>query len=154
MWQRKQTIFLSVTAFCMIFMIFFPIWKATDGDVERSLFPLHYTVKTGDVIDTIYFPYALCAILAVAAATIAIFEIGKFEDRLLQMKLGALNALLMAGSLGSAIYFAMQMIKVNQVAGQYEWGLWLPAVAMINNLIANRFIRRDEKLVRDSNRIR
>ena len=138
----------------MISMIFFPVWRAIDNGVEKMLFPLHYTVKTGEIRDTVYFPYALCAILAIAAATVAIIEIGKFENRLLQLKLGALNSLLMAGALGSAVYFAIQQIKLNQIAGQYEFGMWLPAIAMVSNLIANRFIRRDEKLVRDADRIR
>ena len=138
----------------MISMIFFPVWRAIDNGVEKMLFPLHYTVKTGEIRDTVYFPYALCAILAIAAATVAIIEIGKFENRLLQLKLGALNSLLMAGALGSAVYFAIQQIKLNQIAGQYEFGMWLPAIAMVSNLIANRFIRRDEKLVKDADRIR
>ncbi|MBS1543758.1 MAG: DUF4293 domain-containing protein [Bacteroidetes bacterium] len=154
MWQRKQTIFLALTAFCLVAMIFFPIWKATVGNDEMMLFPLHYTVKTGDVRNTIYFPYALSALLAVAAATIALIEIGKFENRLLQVKMGALNSLLMAGCIGSSVYFATNIIKTNQVAGSYGWALWLPAIAMVSNMVANRFIRRDEKLVRDADRLR
>ena len=154
MWQRKQTIFLGFTAICMVLMILFPVWRASDSEVERILFPLQYTVKTGELREVVYFPYALCAILAIAAATLAIIEIGKFENRLLQIKLGALNSLVMAGSLGSAVYFAVQLIKTNQVGGHYELGMWLPAIAMVSNLVANRFIRKDEKLVRDSDRIR
>lgn len=154
MWQRKQTIFLALTAFCLVAMIFFPIWTAGSPTGELMLFPLHYSIKTGEVRTTTYFPYALCALLAVAAATISIIEIGKYKDRLLQIKLGALNSLLMAGAIGSAVYFATRMIKMNQVAGSYGFALWLPAIAMVSNMIANRFIRKDEKLVRDSDRIR
>ena len=154
MWQRKQTIFLALTSLCMVLTIFFPVWVATESDVTRMLFPLHYTIKSGDVRNTIYYPYALCAILAIAAATVAAMEIGKFENRLLQLKLSAFNSLLMAGTIVSGVYFAIRLIKVNQVGGEYGLGLWLPAVAMISNVIANRFIRKDEKLVRDSDRIR
>lgn len=154
MWQRKQTIFLAITALCMVGMIFFPVWTAVDNQVEKMLFPLHYTIKSGDARNTIYFPYALCAMLSIAAATLAVIEIGKFENRLLQLKLGALNSLLMAGALGCAVYFATRLIKGNQLAGQYGLALWLPAAAMISNMIANRFIRKDEKLVRDADRIR
>ncbi len=154
MWQRKQTIFLGITVVCLVLMIFFPIWVGTTEGTEKMLFALHYTVKTGDVRDTLYFPYSLSAILAVAAATIAVIEIGKFTNRLLQLKLAALNSLLMAGSIGSAVYFATTLIKTNQIAGSYGLGLYLPAAAMISNMIANRFIRKDEKLVRDSERIR
>ena len=138
----------------MILMIFVPAWQVMDGGVTRMLYPLHYTIVEGGTRNTTYYPYALSAILAMAAATIAIIEIGKFENRLLQIKLGALNSLFMAGALGSLVYFATQLIKTNQLAGEYGLALWLPAGAMVSNMIANRFIRRDEKLVRDSERIR
>lgn len=154
MWQRKQTIFLALSGACMVLMIFFPAWQAVDMDIEKTLYPLHYTIKDGDVRNTVYFPYALSAILAVAATTIAFIEIGKFENRMLQIKLGALNSLVMAGSMFSLVYFATELIKANQLAGQYGIALWLPPVALVSNMIANRFIRRDEKLVRDSERIR
>ena len=85
----------------MALSIFFPLWEATDNGVERMLFPLQYTIKSGDARNIIYYPYALCAILAVAAATVAIIEIGKFENRLLQLKLSALNSMLMAGAIGA-----------------------------------------------------
>jgi hypothetical protein len=101
-----------------------------------------------------YFPYVWCGTLAVAAATLAIIEIGKFENRLLQLKMGALNSLVMTGALGVAVYFSNGLITSNPTPGSYGLGLYLPAVAMISNLIANRFIRSDEKLIRDSERIR
>lgn len=154
MWQRKQTIFLALSAACMVLMIFFPAWLANDNGIEKMLYPLHYTIKTDGVRNTIYFPYALSAMLAVAAATLSIIEIGKYENRLLQIKIGALNSLVMAGSLGTLVWFATQLIKSNQLAGEYGLSLWLPAGAMISNMVANRFIRRDENLVRDSDRIR
>lgn len=154
MWQRKQTIFLALSGACMILMIFFPAWQAIDNGIEKVLFPLHYSVTENGQKTTIYFPYALSAILAAAAATIAFMEIGKYENRMTQIKMGALNSLVMAASLGSLVYFATQLIKANQVAGAYGLSLWLPAGAMVFNMIANRFIRRDEKLVRDSERIR
>ncbi len=154
MWQRKQTIFLALTGSLMILMIFFPAWVAEQEGIRRELYPLHYSVTESGAKTVTYFPYAISAILAAAAATLAFLAIGKFENRMTQIKMGALNSLLMAGSLGALVYFATQLIERNQMAGQYGLSLWLPAGAMISNMIANRFIRRDEKLVRDSERIR
>ncbi len=154
MWQRKQTIFLVIVGICMLASIFFPVWRSFADGVERSLFPLHYTEIDGEAKSTVYFPYSLTAICAIAATTIAFFEIGKFQNRMLQIKLGALNSLFMAGCIGSAVYFATTLIKTNQLAGEYGFALFLPVVAMVSNMVANRFIRKDEKLVRDSDRIR
>jgi hypothetical protein len=154
MWQRKQTVFLLIVGICMLISIFLPIWRSHANGIESALFPLHYTITEGEVKTTVYFPYTLTAICAIAAATVAFFEIGKFSNRMLQIKLGALNSLFMAGSIGSAVYFATALIKANQEAGEYGFALFLPVVAMVSNMVANRFIRKDEKLVRDSDRLR
>jgi len=165
MWQRKQTVFLVLAAGCLILMIFFPVWTAgytnPDGtQVEVALYPLHFSIhplSTNQQMiaaETNYLPYSISAILAIAAATLAIIEIGKFNNRLLQIKMGALNALLMVGTMGSSVYFAISLIKTYQLQGSYGLSLFLPAVAMVSNTISNWMIRRDEKLVRDSDRIR
>ena len=91
--------------------------------------------------------------VAIAAITLAVISIRKFKDRMLQMKLGALNSLFMAGTIASAVIFSNGLVKQLQ-GGHYGLGLWLPGVAVICNLLANRFIRRDEQIVRDSNRLR
>jgi hypothetical protein len=119
-----------------------------------TLYPLYYGTRTGDTNTVVYFPYCIIAILGIAAATVAAMEIGRFENRLLQLKMGALNSLLMAGCMGSAAYLAIKLIQANHVSGNYGVSLFFPAVAMLCNVIANRFIRKDENLVKDSDRLR
>jgi len=102
---------------------------------------------------TTYFPYVVTAMLAAAAATVAVIQIRKFKDRLLQIKLGAFNSILMAGTISAAVVFATGFYKEFQ-GGQYSFGMYLPGVAVICNWLAMRFIRKDEKLVRDSDRLR
>lgn len=139
----------------LIAAILFPIWIHEAIGQTHKLFALHYSItgQSGEMITTQYFPYALTAILAIASITLSVIEIGKFRDRVLQMKLGALNSLLLAGTILSAFIFSNQLTKEFE-GGQLGLGLWLPGVAVLCNLLANRFIRRDEKLVRDSNRLR
>lgn len=154
MWQRIQTVFLAVAIISLVVTIFLPIWVYQDASGQsHQLYPLHYTIVQNGERTTQYFPYALTAILAIAAATLAVISIRNFKNRLLQMKLGALNSLFMAGTIASAVIFSNQFVK-NFQGGQYGLGLWLPGIAVICNLLANRFIRRDEKLVRDSERLR
>ena len=154
MWQRKQTVFLAIAIASLVGMIFFPVWEAKNELTRMTLYPLYYGEKTGDVSTVVYFPYCIIAILGIAAATISAMEIGKFENRLLQLKLGALNSLLMAGCMGSAAYLSIKLIQANHASGSYGVSLFFPAVAMVSNAIANRFIRKDENLVKDSDRIR
>jgi hypothetical protein len=154
MWQRKQTLFLVIAIVCLIAMIFFPVWESRNGTARMTLYPLYYGIHDSDVTTVVYFPYCIVAILGIAAATIAAMEIGRFENRLLQLKMGALNALLMAGCMGSAAYFAIKLIQTTHSGGGYGVSLFLPGVAMVCNSIANRFIRKDENLVKDSDRLR
>ena len=154
MWQRIQTVFLAIAILSLVATIFLPIWVYEEpSGKSHALYALHYSTMENGVKTPKYFPYYITAILAIAASTIALIEIGKYQNRLLQMKLGALNSLFMAATIASAVLFANQMFKEFE-AGSYGWGLWLPGIAVICNLVANRFIRRDEKLVRDSERLR
>jgi hypothetical protein len=154
MWQRIQTVFLVIAIISLIISIFLPIWAHSDTEGNRHvLYALHYSVNESDKTTTTYFPYSITAMFTIAAATVAFIEIGKFKNRMLQMKLGALNSLFLVATIGFSLYFASQMIKTYQ-GGQYGLGMWLPGVAVVCNLLSNRFIRRDEKLVRDSDRLR
>jgi hypothetical protein len=154
MWQRIQTVFLAIAILCLVAAVFLPIWVYEDAAGKRhDLYALHYSVTENGEKTSNYFPYAITAMLLIAAATVAFIEIGKFKDRVLQIKLGALNSVFLAGALGAGVYFASTMVKTFQ-GGQYGLGLWLPGIAVICNWLAMRFIRRDEKLVRDSNRLR
>jgi hypothetical protein len=156
MWQRVQTIFLALVVVTMVATIFFPIWVYQPGtENAHTLYPLHYTVKQEGVITTQYFPYSLTAIFSIASATLAFVSSGKFRNRLLQRKLGALNSLFMAATVGSSFYFANQLMHAHEIEGQhYSLGLYLPVIAVVSNFLANRFIMRDEKIVRDSDRLR
>lgn len=153
MWQRIQTVFLAVAILSLVASIFLPIWGVQENETTRhQLYALHYTKIENANRTTVYIPYCFTAVLAIAAATVAAISIRRYDNRLLQMKLGAFNSLLMAGTIASAVYFASGMVKAH--GGQFGFGMWVPGIAVICNLLANRFIRRDEKLVRDSDRLR
>jgi hypothetical protein len=154
MWQRVQTIFLAVAVACLVAMIFFPVWEVKTEATRFTLYPLYYRAQLGNSVSEVYFPYCVIAILGLAAATIAFIEIQKFENRLLQMKLGTLNSLFMAGCGFVAVYLSLKIQKSVQAPGNFGLALYLPFAAALLNAIANRFIRRDEKLVKDSDRLR
>ena len=151
MWQRIQTVFLVIVIIALLASLVLPIWSVEVNGETRVLTSFYY-LNNGTYQ---YNPYSLTAIIAVAAATIALTEITKFKNRLTQIKLGALNSLFLVGVLFGSFYFSNQLMKgLEGTKGQYGLGMWLPFVAVVCNLLANRFIRRDEKLVRDSNRLR
>ena len=111
--------------------------------------------SSDDVISQTESTWYLAA-LAVAASLVALFSIFQFKSRLNQMKLGALNSVLMVSYLGVCFYKVTQFeeMVMPQVQGGFHLGFMLPAAALILNAVANRFIRKDEKLVRSVDRIR
>jgi len=154
MWQRIQTVFLAIAIVSLLAAIFLPIWVFQDpSGKSHELYALHYSIIENGARNTTYFPYSITAILLIAAATLAFLEIRKFKDRITQIKMGALNSLIIAIAMCAAVYFGTTMIKTFQ-GGRYGLGLWLPAIAVVCNWLAIRFIKRDEKLVRDSDRLR
>lgn len=153
MWQRIQTLFLVLVVVSMVVSLFLPIWKFVEGTKEFQLFPLHFTtIENGERV-TSYFPYSITAILMIAAATIGIMEIRRFDNRITQIKLGTLNSLILAGVMICVVVFYNSVTK-EYGYGRYGLSLWIPFIGVACNWLAMRFIRRDEKLVRDSDRIR
>lgn len=151
MWQRIQTVFLAIAIVALLASLVLPIWTI-EADGERNVLTAFYYLK-GTVYK--YNPYSLTAIIAIASATLAFIEITKYKNRLTQMKIGVLNSLFLVAVVGSGLYFTSQLAKSFEgVQGQYGLGLWIPFIAVLCNLLANRFIRKDERLVRDSDRLR
>jgi len=158
MWQRVQTVFLVLTVFCLVSgtLLPFPIWEgqSTDG-IRYALYPIYFLTESGGEKTNAYMPFCATAVLIAAAATLAIMEMRRYDDRILQIKLGTLNTLLLAGAMICAVAFTSRVMDAHpEVAGKYDGGLYFIFGAVTFNWLAVRFIRRDEKKVRDSNRIR
>lgn len=154
MWQRIQTVFLGLVVLCMVASMFLPIWKIVDGAKELQLYPLHFTIIENGERNTSYFPYSLSALLMAAAATIAVMTLRRYDNRIIQIKLGTLNSLILAGVMVCVVVFYSNATKE---FGPSQFGyrtIWLPFIGVACNWLALRFIRRDEKMVRDSDRIR
>ena len=164
--QRIQTILLLVVSLCMALVLAYPIWFEENPDKGQGMI---LTALKTEVVDFAGTPNVgeddvivsstgnwYIAVLAVAAIIVAWISIFQFKNRLNQMKLGALNALIMASCLGISFYLIYQNEASfsPETAGSISLGFYLPAFAMLLNILANRFIRKDEKLVKSVDRIR
>lgn len=157
--QRVQSVFLLLVAIAMICLFFLPVWSKTDAAGVEYVLDAYKLAPvtapaTGEVLskNTIFI-----ALLAGAAALVALFSIFQYKNRLTQMKLGALNSLLMAVLMFLCFYYAMMVgedLVKGATAGSKEAGFFLPALGLILNVLANRFIKRDEELVRSMDRLR
>lgn len=89
-------------------------------------------------------------ILTIVVVLLSFVTIFLYNNRVLQMNLGKLNIVLLLGLLGLAGYLFYTL----PVATSLGLGLIVPVVVFVLILLANRNIKKDEKLVRSADRLR
>jgi glucan phosphoethanolaminetransferase (alkaline phosphatase superfamily) len=158
--QRIQTIFLFLVVVAMGVTIGTPLWDQMDtgsgtGDSwNLTAFMLTNLDSTGEVIQSSSKWYI--AAMASFAGLLALISIFQYKVRSRQMMLNMINSLIMVG-LVATVFLTTNGINQEiaaEVAGAYQPGFWAVLVAMVCNMLANRFIRKDEALVRSVDRIR
>ena len=155
--QRIQSVFLLLLALAMLSLLALPLWHKIDAltGQELTLTAFGYVAK-GVSLPANIGPVWLIGSLAAASAALAVFEIFQFRHRLRQLLLGTVNLLLIAATLGAEFLFytkGEQLLNI-RLEGQIMVAFYLPTLALVLNLLANRFIRRDEQLVRSADRLR
>lgn len=155
--QRVQTIFLLLVVIAMGITLGTPIWDqsaGTAGSWELSAFLLTNLDASGEMIETVSKWYL--AALACFIGLLALISIFQYRNRGRQMMINMVNSLFMVG-LVAAVFLTTNGVNEeigSQAAGSYHIGFWAVLAAMVCNMLANRFIRRDEALVRSVDRIR
>jgi heme/copper-type cytochrome/quinol oxidase subunit 3 len=155
--QRIQSLFLAAVVGFSIMLFFVPFSQKSTVDaasgetIERvlALVPSNASsVEDSQIVEVNYFLLVLNLII-LAAATFTIFQ---YNNRPAQLRLCALTGLFAAFFLGLVFYFS------DSIQGEgkphYITGTYLVAVQVFLILAARRFIRKDEQLVRASQRIR
>ena len=130
MWQRIQTVFLSISALSALMLLFLPIAQ------------LHSKLYAKDDIPT--------ASLAVAILLTSLFAISQFKNRKLQIRLCLISIVFSLGLL-IAIIFAANILTEWQ---NFNIAAGLPIIIIICQLLAIRNIRKDDKLVKSMDRFR
>ena len=155
--QRIQSVFLLLLALAMGSVLFLPLWHKFDPQSGQELtlnaFSLAFTGGTNPHPAASTWPIGA---LAAASAALALFEIFQYRNRFLQLKLGAVNMLLIVAVIGAGFFYSTkgEVLLNMKLEGAYQDGFYLPTLALLLNLLANRFIRSDERLVRSMDRLR
>ncbi|WP_026462262.1 DUF4293 domain-containing protein [Adhaeribacter aquaticus] len=165
--QRIQSVFLLILVIAMISVLFLPLWAKTNPQTGEEVVlrafslaaePLAVTDSaTAVATSSINTNTMVIGALAILVALVALYEIFQYKNRFTQIKLGLLNTLLLAALLGTIFYYSSyigdELIKTD-TPGKYQAGFYLPILGLIVNSLANRFIKRDEDLVRSVDRLR
>jgi heme/copper-type cytochrome/quinol oxidase subunit 2 len=167
--QRVQTIFLFLIAVAMVVALTNPLWEKV-GPISTEmahLTALQYSQQQSvpqqaglpaqQLPTTIVTSLWYLALLVALVALSSVYAIFQYRNRLTQTALCAVNALMLTAIMGIVLYRALYAGKeygnpADQ--GNFLIGFYAIIAALVFNALANRFIRRDEKLVRGSDRLR
>ena len=154
--QRIQSLYLLVVAAACVMLFFFPMIDYVD--------PLKGTYKlfaTGmksysDLPGVLFFwqtsPLLFLTVISFVLAIIAIFL---YKNRKLQFQLVNINVLV--NVLLVALVFLLYSRTFEHRLGilsSYQFGMYIPLISLIFLVLASRAIRKDEALVKSSDRLR
>ena len=158
MLQRVQTIFLIITVICVGIFLATTSWSKEIGPNEQVMINPYYLIHTKGGLAITKTPIFYVATLAGLAGLFTIFTIFQYKNRIRQMLFVALNSILLAAAMATAVYHITRDASViggnPDDIGDFGIGIIAIVVALVANFIANRLIKRDEKLVRSADRTR
>ena len=128
--QRIQSIFFLLSALASLLIIFIaPVLSNEDG--------LHYLYND--------FPYL--RLLLFVSAFISIYAIFQYKNRSKQRLLSSLSRLMIT-------FFYLVVLLIYREKFNFESGLFLCIIPFLLLFLASFFIKKDEKLIKDADRIR
>lgn len=154
MWQRIQTVFLLLAAI-VLGLLFLPVMSFFTVSGTQEFLQQSDIGMLADGVLNIHDHIALqlLTVVGILACLAAIFM---FNNRGLQITLSRLAlviSILIMVLCGIFFYLDYQHIKANSVIGG-EFGLLSPILGIIFSFLAMRNIKKDENLVKSSDRLR
>ena len=135
--QRIQTIYLLL-AFVVtgILLFFIPLWTMKDGKDFYFMQSQIYTIILG------------------LSTTLTLLSIVSYKKRQNQFVIGRLNIILNLILLGLFVYRSLNLSGETPVVSEKGIGMFLPVVAIVLLVLANKAIKKDEDLVKSVDRLR
>ncbi len=151
MWQRIQTVWLVLAFAAMITLLFLPI--GVFATLQGNWIMYNWSTRPLIGVGTVMNHWGLF-VLALIIALLSLYIVFLYKKRKLQMRLTMLGMLLTVGYL---VYYTVEAAKLTntlQASYGFKFALALPIITIILLFMARRAIRKDEVLVRMSNRLR
>jgi hypothetical protein len=135
--QRIQTIYLFL-AFIVtgVLPFFIPLWIMSNGKDYFFMQNEIYTIVLG------------------LSTTITLLSILSFKKRQNQFVIGRLNIILNLILLGLFVYHSLNLSGETLAVSEKGIGMFLPIVAIVLLVLANKAIKKDEDLVKSVDRLR
>jgi drug/metabolite transporter (DMT)-like permease len=149
--QRIQSVYLLLVALLMAATVFCPLLELTgEGEFSYIFSPL----GIGQLF-AVQYPTWGVVFFAGLSALFALVNIFLYKKRKLQMRVGTLTSLLiLLFYITFYVYFNTYTAKYELTFSSFQFGLVLPIIALIFNILAILRIKKDENLVKSLDRIR
>lgn len=154
--QRIQSLFLFLTLSACVLMFFFPVAEFLSDLHYYKLYILEFQnmVPTTEQIFSNYFTFPLIGFAAIIGliSFVAIFMYKKRRVQLLLIKICILlNIILIVG-----VFFGYPEVISKQINTEASFGIssYFSLISLVFLILANRGIKRDEKLIRSADRLR
>lgn len=135
--QRIQTIYLLLTFITIgILPFIFPLWVLSDGK------------------DYFFMNNQVFAIILGLSTAITIYSIISFKKRQTQFVANRLNIVLNLILLGLFVYHSLNLSGETITVSEKGIGMFLPILAVVLLVLANKAIKKDEDLVKSVDRLR
>ena len=135
--QRIQTIYLLL-AFVVtgVLPFVFPLWTMADGK------------------DYFFMQNQVYIVILGLSTTLSLLSIVSYKKRQNQFVMGRLNIILNLILLGLFVYRSLNLSGETLVVSEKGIGMFLPIVAIVLLVLANKAIKKDEDLVKSVDRLR
>jgi hypothetical protein len=154
--QRIQTLFLFLSIVVNIIAFFFPFvsFVSDYNYYKLSALQLENLTPDAESIFSSIITYPIVGLLILSIA-LAVVTISKFKNRSHQLKINKLNIFILIILIAGILFGYTNYIE-KEIAAQssFEIGAYFPLGSLLFLLLANRFILKDEKLVRSADRLR
>ncbi|SOE21411.1 protein of unknown function [Spirosomataceae bacterium TFI 002] len=156
MLQRIQTLFLTISTIGMVVFLGTNAWKVINLD-QTIIVNAFQVLETKGTLAATQKPIYYIAVMAVISIGTSIFAIFQYKNRVRQMLFVAFNSLIIGSAVAATVYnvkFVAMPLGNEAIEGTFGIGIYAGFIALASNWLANRFIRKDEKLVQSADRMR
>jgi hypothetical protein len=135
--QRIQTIYLFLTLLTVgVLPYIFPLWVLDNGKEYFFMQNQFYVILLG------------------LSTAITVYSIISFKKRQTQFVLNRLNIILNLILLGLFVYHSLNISGETPAVSEKGIGMFLPILAIVLLVLANKAIKKDEDLVKSVDRLR
>ena len=156
MLQRIQTLFMLVAAILSIVMFFLPIATFLSDLYYFKLYVYEFRNLTPDTDIKLGIATILpLLVINVLVAGLSGYAISRYKNRILQVRLIRFTMLLsMLMIVGIFVLYPNLIVQSTQAAYEFEAGAYIPIINLLFLFLANRYILKDEKMIRSMDRLR